>query len=305
MELKWLEDFDAVARSGSFSVAAQDRHVTQSALSRRIRSLEQWLGTTLINRAVYPVALTLQGQEFLAFARETLAGAQGIRRDFRQSSGAQSNLVRVLTLHTLAVRVVPTLMAPLLHTDPEAGIEIIASLQGVESHFDSLEQEQMHILIAYAQHKTAVRSKHYDEKVVALDELVPVASQAYMDNGGATDLKRSRNIPVLAYSPFTFSSAVMEKTMASLDSRISVRGQSPLAETLKALTLQDLGVAWLPRTGIEDELKTGQLRIVGDSKFCVPLEICAWRRLDLTHRYAVRAFDQLISAHPPAAHHGK
>lgn len=44
MELKWLEDFTALANTLSFSRAAEVRNVTQSAFSRRIKQLEMWLG---------------------------------------------------------------------------------------------------------------------------------------------------------------------------------------------------------------------------------------------------------------------
>ncbi|WP_409429827.1 LysR family transcriptional regulator [Kosakonia sp.] len=47
MELKWFEDFLSVARNVSFTRAADERYITQSALSRRIRQLEEWLGVPL------------------------------------------------------------------------------------------------------------------------------------------------------------------------------------------------------------------------------------------------------------------
>jgi DNA-binding transcriptional LysR family regulator len=74
-----------------------------------------------------------------------------------------------------------------------------------------------------------------------------------------------------------------------------LRAESSLAETLKALCLHDLGVAWLPRSSVVDELQSGALRIVGAEAFHVPVEVCAWRRLDLTHRRAVRLFEALPS----------
>ena len=51
MESKWLEDFVSLAETGSFSRSAALRHVTQPAFSRRIRSLEAWLGADLIDRS--------------------------------------------------------------------------------------------------------------------------------------------------------------------------------------------------------------------------------------------------------------
>ncbi|HWU74121.1 MAG TPA: LysR family transcriptional regulator, partial [Sphingomonas sp.] len=50
MELAWLEDFIALSETGNFSRAAELRHVTQPAFSRRIRALEDWVGTPLFER---------------------------------------------------------------------------------------------------------------------------------------------------------------------------------------------------------------------------------------------------------------
>src|SRR5688500_11241190 len=64
MELEWLEDFISLARSGSFSRSATERHVTQPAFSRRIQALELWLGVALIDRSAYPTRLTPAGRQF-------------------------------------------------------------------------------------------------------------------------------------------------------------------------------------------------------------------------------------------------
>ena len=50
MDFKWLEDFLVLAETHSFSRSAELRGVTQSAFSRRIRALEEWLGTDLLSR---------------------------------------------------------------------------------------------------------------------------------------------------------------------------------------------------------------------------------------------------------------
>lgn len=50
MQIKWLEDFAALAQARSFSRAAELRHVTHPAFGRRIKALEAWAGTPLIER---------------------------------------------------------------------------------------------------------------------------------------------------------------------------------------------------------------------------------------------------------------
>jgi DNA-binding transcriptional LysR family regulator len=71
MELKWLEDFTALASTLSFSRAAEERNVTQSAFSRRIKQLEMWLGVTLISRASFPAELTKEGRCIFADGRRS------------------------------------------------------------------------------------------------------------------------------------------------------------------------------------------------------------------------------------------
>jgi DNA-binding transcriptional LysR family regulator len=72
MEIKWVQDFLCLARNGSFSRAAEERHISQSGLSRRIRALEAWLGVELIDRSVNPACLTEAGIFFRDHAEEVL-----------------------------------------------------------------------------------------------------------------------------------------------------------------------------------------------------------------------------------------
>ncbi|MEZ5476956.1 MAG: LysR family transcriptional regulator [Thiolinea sp.] len=59
MELRWLDDFIALANMRHFSRAAEARHVSQPTFSRRIKLLEEAVGATLIDRNTLPLSLTL------------------------------------------------------------------------------------------------------------------------------------------------------------------------------------------------------------------------------------------------------
>ena len=64
MDLDWLKDFLALAQEKNFSRAADARHVTQPAFSRRIRALEDWMGTPLFERSAQGATLTPAGAYF-------------------------------------------------------------------------------------------------------------------------------------------------------------------------------------------------------------------------------------------------
>jgi hypothetical protein len=79
-----LKDFETLARVGSFSKAADLRNVTQPAFSRRVKSLEQWVGGRLFDRGAQPVTLTASGELFLAFVQEGLARLEEGRIEARR-----------------------------------------------------------------------------------------------------------------------------------------------------------------------------------------------------------------------------
>lgn len=79
--LNVLRGFEAAARLGSFHQAAQELHLTQSAISQQIRSLEELLGQPLFHRQGRSVALTDAGQDLLETTQQVLLQlAVGIQR---------------------------------------------------------------------------------------------------------------------------------------------------------------------------------------------------------------------------------
>lgn len=81
MELRHLRYFAAVAAHGSFSRAAGHLHLTQPALSRQVRDLEDELGVPLFERGKNSVTLTQAGELFYEEARDLLARAdQAVQR---------------------------------------------------------------------------------------------------------------------------------------------------------------------------------------------------------------------------------
>ena len=69
----------AVAELGNFRRAAESVHISQPAFSRHIRSLEEWVGATLVDRGTHPVALTDAGKRFLPAVHDMLEHLQKLR----------------------------------------------------------------------------------------------------------------------------------------------------------------------------------------------------------------------------------
>jgi LysR family transcriptional regulator, glycine cleavage system transcriptional activator len=72
--LEWVRAFEAAARLGSFTVAAAEIGLTQSAISQRIGNLEKLLDTALFYRRARSIALTVEGEAWLPHVRSALDG---------------------------------------------------------------------------------------------------------------------------------------------------------------------------------------------------------------------------------------
>ena len=106
--LENLRAFEAAARLGSFSAAADQLNVTHGAISRRVASLENWLGQTLFKRGSRGVALTPEGDRLFARAAQAFVVlSEGADR--WQRTGANS-VIRLTSLRAVCSRwIIPRL----------------------------------------------------------------------------------------------------------------------------------------------------------------------------------------------------
>ena len=107
MELIWLEDFLMLADTLNFSRAAELRHVTQPAFSRRIRALEGWVGADLFSRTTHGVALTPAGEHFHNQAEILTRALHQLRRDTIEVSGRGPRLLSIAATHALSFTFFP------------------------------------------------------------------------------------------------------------------------------------------------------------------------------------------------------
>jgi LysR family transcriptional regulator, transcription activator of glutamate synthase operon len=95
MELRALRYLDAVARRRSFTQAALDLHIAQSALSQQVGRLERELDVELLRRTTRRVEVTEAGEIVLARARRALAEVDGVRADLDALRGLVRGTVRL------------------------------------------------------------------------------------------------------------------------------------------------------------------------------------------------------------------
>ncbi|QFT81802.1 Glycine cleavage system transcriptional activator [Roseovarius sp. THAF27] len=124
-----MEPFEAAARLGSFTRAADELSVTQSAISQRVRKLEALLDTQLFERGHRTITLTPEGRELLIGVRAALQHMTAATRALRQRDdrprirlGADTSMAQLWLTPRLAPALAdsPPLMLDLLASDTES-----------------------------------------------------------------------------------------------------------------------------------------------------------------------------------------
>ncbi|WP_187359878.1 LysR family transcriptional regulator ArgP [Chitinolyticbacter meiyuanensis] len=110
-DYKLLEALEMVARAGSFDGAAKRLHLTQSAVSQRIRLLEERFGAVLLVREA-PVRPTAAGERLLAHVRQVRALEQALEAQVDGEAGWQTIRIGV-NADSLAIGLIPALAAVL------------------------------------------------------------------------------------------------------------------------------------------------------------------------------------------------
>jgi LysR family hca operon transcriptional activator len=137
MELRHLRYFVAVAETGSFTTAAEQRlHTAQPSLSRQIRDLEEEVGVDLLIRGTRGVELTAAGRAFLEHARGTLAQAESAIEAARRAAHRLKPVFALGFLTGQEIEWLPEAMRVLRDELPQ--IEVTVSSQYSPSLRDAL-----------------------------------------------------------------------------------------------------------------------------------------------------------------------
>jgi len=304
MELKWLEDFIALAHCQSFSRAAEVRNITQSGLSRRIRALEHWVGAELVNRAGYPATLTAAGHLFHEVAADVLQKLLDTRAIIRTEQRLPDKGIKIAAGHTIALSFLPAW----LNTMSAQFGELRARITPTNVH-DSvlmLVNGNCELMFAYQHPDLALHleASRYESLTVGRDTLIPVCKPK---SPGVPRYKLPGTarapLPHISYAETTYFGRCVASLLAHADSPpfLLPRYESDMADVLKRMALEGEGIAWLPQSLIEVELANGVLVAAGGPSWCMDLQLLVYRDATNKDELVGRLWTHLKSLYAPLA----
>lgn len=124
MDIQNLKAFVAVAQLRSFSAAAQQLHITQPAISKRIHLLEAQLATLLFDRIGRQVTLTEAGRVFLPHAQNVLDSIKEAKQAIADLSGEVRGQLKLITSHHIGLHRLPTILREYSQRYPQVDLDI-------------------------------------------------------------------------------------------------------------------------------------------------------------------------------------
>ncbi|WVT73119.1 LysR family transcriptional regulator [Sinorhizobium chiapasense] len=249
-----LQAFECAARHGSFTQAAAELNLTQSAVSRQIKDLENQLGVLLFERVRQRVILSDAGQKFLPEVRRLLNQTEELMVRAMASARADSTL-SIASLPTFGSRWLVPRLPDFLKRHPDTVLNIASR----SAPFD-FDEQNFDLAIHYGQPVWARATCSY----LCSEIIVPAASPALLADHPVKTPEDLVAGPLLhlATRPKLWAQWFEANDM---DGRGAYRGNrfDQFSMVIEAATA-GLGFALLPRYLIEQEIAAGTLSIVLD-----------------------------------------
>lgn len=251
MEIAELNAFVAVAESGSFSQAAQQLHLTQPAVSKRISQLESSLDCQLFDRIGRHINLTEAGRDLLPRANRILLEMEDLRRAMTNLGGEVSGTLKIGTSHHIGLHRLPPVLKQFSRLYPQVKLDI----QFIDSEmaFDLVMHGKLELGIVTLPPEDGgpLRSISIWEDPLAFMIGVdhPLAREEQIE------LQALSRHPAILPSMSTFTRRIVEGLFQEKELEIEVPISTNYLETIKMMTSIGLGWTVLPATMLDHEVK--------------------------------------------------
>ena len=262
LEIRWIEDLLALDQEKSISKAAAIRHVTQSAFTRRIQNIEESLGFQILKRYSKNIDFTDAGQVLLSTAKNIKNQMDTTIKYLEKNIKDNELSIKFAVSHSLITQFFPKFIQKLYSDYNDLKLEIIAA--NLQQGIHLLKEGSCDFLICYCDQLTLQQldlTLFTYHKIVNM-QIVPVTAS----KNGLPNYQLNQTFPLLAYSKQAYLRKCVDKI---IESKLNYRTlyETDNASDLKALALQGLGVAWLPRLLIEEEINESKLKILDGYSF--------------------------------------
>ena len=255
MTIRQLEVFLAIAHAQSFSRAAERIHLSQPTLSEHMRELEDELGVPLFIRHSRSVSLTEPGRVFEDYATRVVATLAAGRHAIAELDGLKRGSLVVGASTTPGTYVLPARIAKFREQYP--GITVALRIANSRTVQERVRDGEVDL---------AVIGGHVlgpSERCIAagiLDELQLIVPPDYPIKDGVLSPARLARERLLIREEGSATRQATERALREAGVTLRPAMELDHTETIKRAVMAGLGVAFVSRYAVEDEVRSGRLR---------------------------------------------
>lgn len=251
MDTQNLRAFVMVAEHASFSGAAEDLHLTQPAVSKRVAGLESQLATSLFDRIGRRVSLTEAGAALLPHARSILHSLSQAEQSIRDLSGTVSGRLRLGTSHHIGLHRLPPVLRRFSDAFPQVKLDI---------DFMDSEEAYEEIMRGTVELAVVTLAPEHDSNMVAepiwQDPLAFMAPMGHpLLKNGRTSLQELSQHPVILPGMNTYTGQIAKRLFDREGLKLEVAMSTNYLETIRMMASIGLGWTILPRSMLEAPLE--------------------------------------------------
>lgn len=252
MDINALKAFLAVAETASFSVAAEQLHLTQPAVSKRVASLEEELNTRLFDRISRKISLTEAGRQLLPRARQIIHEMEDIRRSISSLAGEVGGTLTMGTSHHIGLRRLPPALKHYSQQYPQVQLDI--RFMDSETACSAVQQGELELAIVTLPTEPV---SNLTTRAIWHDPLLFVVSREHpLAEKQQVSLADLASHPAVLVAKGTYTRRILEQALEPFGMRLKTGMETSYFETLKMMVSIGLGWSLLPQSmAHEPELK--------------------------------------------------
>jgi LysR family cyn operon transcriptional activator len=257
MDLHQLRVFQSAIKSGGFTRAGEQLHLSQSTVSQHIKGLEEELGCPLFLRVGKRVLVTEAGNVLLQYAERIFRDLKNAEMAVREMNTLKRGTVRLGVGPTTLTYRLPRILRDYTRRFPQ--IELIVLAGTTEFLLDAIRSQLLDLAIVMSSAPQAgLKSTPLgrEELVIVLNSKHPLAWKRSLDPADLGSLR------FILYAKKTAMQTLIERYFESLGVSPSITMEVENNEAIKSLVRADLGASILPLCAVADEPADGQLRVL-------------------------------------------
>jgi len=261
MRLEWIDDILAVLDGGSLAQAAEKRALTQSAFTRRVRTIEDSIGTTLFDRRRKPVSLMPGVLALEPELRELSTRLNKLRQTLKTTSKGLSKPLTFVCQHALTTTISPQVVRAAT-SDGETTVRVRSGNQDECLMLLLSKEVDLAVMYALPNGTTLGNSTAFETVSLGKDIFVPVCAPRLRAQASG------ESIPIIAYPSDVFLGKVFTRMISPRlphGATIVTIAETALTFAMLQLALSEIGIAWLPSSLIAKPLSQGELIRVDDT----------------------------------------